>query len=75
VQTEIASISWIFVIILTSVSVVLLRVGFKGFNSNKIDQKDSLGVSWSERFGIIALNGIFLALAAFVIVIIKLTSP
>ncbi|OYZ24466.1 MAG: hypothetical protein B7Y39_00730 [Bdellovibrio sp. 28-41-41] len=73
-QNEIANFSWIVVFILTILGTGLLRVGLKGFKSDKIDQKDSLGVAWSERFGIIALNGVFLLLAAFIVSIVKLAS-
>jgi hypothetical protein len=74
-QEELANVSWVIVGVLTVLGVVLLSIGLKGFNSKKMDQRDSLGVAWSERFGILTMNGIFLLSGALILSIVKIAKP
>jgi hypothetical protein len=45
--------------------------GLKFYNSAKADEKDSLGVSLTERFGILTLNGIVLLFASLTLALLK----
>ena len=72
---EVTSIGWVTVIVVGVIGLVITGASFKFFNKAKGDEKDSLGVSLSERFGILALNGIFLLLGALVVALLKFLGP
>lgn len=70
-MNDIASLNWIAIVTVGLTGFLLTLSSFIFFNKSKGDEKDSLGVSLSERFSIVGLNGIFLLLGAIFVAIFK----